>query len=48
MCVILFLAPQAYLKEKDHLKNLSIDGSIKIKYILNICDEREWTGLIWF
>jgi len=48
MYVIHFLASQAYLKERDHLKNLSIDGMINIKYILNTWDEREWTGFIWF
>jgi hypothetical protein len=48
MCVIPFLAPKAYLKERDNLKNLSIDGRIEMKYILNICDERKWTGSIWF
>jgi hypothetical protein len=34
MYAIPFLAPHAYLKERDHLKNLSIDGRIKK---LNIC-----------
>jgi hypothetical protein len=48
MYIIPFLAPQAYSKERDYLKNLSIEGRIKIKYILNTWDEREWTGLIWF
>jgi hypothetical protein len=40
MYVIPFLAPQAYLKERDHLKNLSIDGRIK----LNISQTYEMRG----
>jgi hypothetical protein len=35
--------PSVIFEGNRPLKNLSIDGRIKIKYILNTWDEREWT-----
>jgi len=33
------------LKERDHLKDVGIDGRIILKYILNKLEEKEWSGL---
>jgi hypothetical protein len=35
------------LSERDHLKDLSRDGRIILKWILKNSDGRAWTGLIW-
>lgn len=35
-----------YLKERDHLEHLGVDGSIKIKKI-SITGMGSWNGLIW-
>jgi hypothetical protein len=35
------------LKDRDHFKDLSIDGRIILKYILKKQNGRTWTGLIW-
>ena len=36
-----------YLGERDHLEDLSIDGRIISKSILNKLDGRLWVGLFW-
>jgi hypothetical protein len=36
------------MKERDHLEDLLVDGSIILKSILNKQGVRVWTGLIWF
>ena len=36
------------LKERDHLEELGVDGSIILESVLKKWDERTWTGLIWF
>ena len=33
--------------EKDHLKDLGIDGRIILRCIIKNCYGRAWTGLIW-
>jgi hypothetical protein len=35
------------LKRSDHLKEVGVDGTLILKFILNKYDERAWTGLIW-
>jgi hypothetical protein len=35
-------------EERDHLKNLSVDGRIIFKWILTKWSERVWNGSIWF
>jgi hypothetical protein len=36
-----------YLKGRDHLGNLDIDGSILFKWILNNYYMTLWTGFMW-
>jgi hypothetical protein len=37
------------LRERDHLKDLDVDGRLILKLILNKQNERKtWTRLIWF
>ena len=33
-------------KERDHLKDLGVDGSILLKWIIGVAWEA-WTGFIW-
>jgi hypothetical protein len=35
------------LKERDHLKDVSVDGRIVFKRIFKKCDGEAWIGLIW-
>jgi len=35
------------LRERDHLKDVDVDGRIIIKQIFKKGDEGAWTGLIW-
>jgi hypothetical protein len=35
------------LKERDHVQDTGIDVRIILKWILNVCDGRGWSGLIW-
>jgi hypothetical protein len=37
----------AHLKVRDHLEDLSIDGTLMLKYIVKKWDGKMWTGLIW-
>jgi len=36
------------LRERNHLKDPSIDGRIILNWIFRVWDGREWAGLIWF
>jgi len=36
-----------YLKKRDNLQDLGVDGSIKLKLVTNTYYGRVWTGLIW-
>jgi hypothetical protein len=33
--------------ERDHLKDLDVDGKIILRYIFKKCDGEVWTGFIW-
>jgi hypothetical protein len=35
------------LKERDYLKNISVDGMVISTHVLEKYDVRAWTGLIW-
>jgi hypothetical protein len=35
------------LKERNHLEDLGVDGSMTLKYTLNKQDARFWTSFIW-
>jgi hypothetical protein len=35
------------MKERGHLKDPDVDGSIILKYIFKKWDGEAWTGLIW-
>jgi hypothetical protein len=35
------------LRERDHLRDLGVDGSIILRWILNKWDGKAWTGLMW-
>ena len=35
------------LRERDHLKDLGVDGRIILNWILKKWDWEAWTGLIW-
>jgi hypothetical protein len=34
--------------ERDHLKDLGVDGKIILKWIFSKLDGEAWTGLLWF
>jgi hypothetical protein len=36
-----------YLKERDHLEELDVDGRIILEWILKKLVDRKCTGLIW-
>jgi hypothetical protein len=42
------LLMEGNLGERDHLKDLGIDGTIIFKWILKVRDGRACAGLIWF
>jgi len=33
--------------KRDYLEDLSVDGMIILKYVLNMCDGELWTRLLW-
>jgi hypothetical protein len=35
------------LRERDHLEDRGIDGSVLLKWILRKWDEEAWSGFIW-
>jgi len=35
------------LKKRDSLQDLGVDGSIILKFVMNTCCRRVWTGFIW-
>ena len=35
-------------RERDHSKDLDVDGRIMLKWLLKKWDEESWTGLFWF
>jgi hypothetical protein len=35
------------LRERDHLKDLDVDGMIILKWIFKKWDGEAWAGLIW-
>jgi hypothetical protein len=36
-----------YLRERDHLDYLGVDGKIILKFIVMKWNREAWTGLIW-
>jgi hypothetical protein len=36
------------VKERDHLKDLDVDGRIILKFILNKWNGKTWSEFIWF
>jgi hypothetical protein len=34
-------------KVRNHMKDLSVEGSIRLKWILNKLDVRAWTKFMW-
>jgi hypothetical protein len=36
-----------YLRKRDNLEDLRIDGTIKLKLIIRKWDGEAWTGLLW-
>jgi hypothetical protein len=43
----LYRVPVRHLRERDHLEELGVDGSIILEWILKKLVVRKCTGLIW-